>query len=58
MNRMKLSADSIDSKSSIGLARVRYESGAEIHHTYNTEGFVNVHAVIPIDSDEADNEHI
>ena len=58
MNRMKLSVDSLNDKSAIGLARVRYESRAEINHTYDDEGFVNVHAVIPIDNEEVSNEHI
>lgn len=58
MNRMKSSADSLSVKSSIGLARIRYESQAEITHSYNDEGFVNVHAAIPINNEEADNERI
>ncbi len=52
MNRMKSSVDSLNNKSAIGLARVRYESNAEISHTYNEEGFVDVHAIIPIDCEE------
>ena len=58
MNRMKSSLDSINNKSSIGLARVRYESNAEINHTYNDDGFVSVHAAIPIDNNEVCHEHI
>lgn len=52
MNRMKSSIDSLTNKSAIGLARIRYESNAELSYTFNDEGFVNVHAAIPIDNDE------
>jgi len=58
MNRMKSSIDSLNNKSAIGLARIRYESNAELNHTYNNEGFVNVHAAIPIDNEEVSNERI
>ena len=58
MNRMKSSLDSMNNKSAIGLARVRYESNAEINHTFNDEGFVNVHAAIPIDNEEVSHESI
>lgn len=58
MNRMKSSIDSLNNKSAIGLARIRYESHAEINHTFDDEGFVNVHAAIPIDDEEVSNEHI
>ena len=58
MNRMKASLDSLNNKSAIGLARIRYESNAEISHTFGDDGFVNVHAAIPIDSDEVNNERI
>jgi len=58
MSRMKASLNSLNDKSSIGLARVRYESHAEINHTYNNDGFVNVHASIPIDNDGVRNECI
>ncbi len=57
MNRMKLSIDS-PGRSSIGLARIRYESKAEISHTYDSDGLINVHAAIPIENDEVDDEHI
>lgn len=49
MNRMKLSLDTLNNKSSIGLARIRYESDAEISHSFEN-GLVNVHASIPIDN--------
>lgn len=52
MSRMKSSLDSLNGKSSIGLARIRYESNAEISHTYDSDGLVNVHASIPIDNEE------
>jgi hypothetical protein len=58
LNRMKSSLDSLNEKSAIGLARVRYESRAEINHTYNDDGFVDVHAAIPIDNDEVCNDCI
>ena len=58
MNRMKSSVASLNDKSAIGLARIRYESKAKIDHTYDDEGFVNVHAVIPIDNEEVSNEYI
>jgi len=58
MMRMKSSYESSEKKSSIGLARIRYESKAEITHTYDNEGFVNVHAAIPIDNNEAENDRI
>jgi hypothetical protein len=53
MNRMRATLDSVSDKSSIGLARIRYESKADITHTYSEDGFVNVHAAIPIDNEEA-----
>jgi len=56
MNRMKSSIDSLNNKSAIGLARVRYESSAELSHSYSEDGFVNVHAAIPIDSQEVSHE--
>jgi len=58
INRMKSSIDSPDNKSSIGLARIRYESRAELSYTYDEEGIINVHAAIPIDNDEVNNELI
>lgn len=56
MNRMKATLDSFSDKSSIGLARIRYESKAEISHTFSDDGFVNVHAAIPIDDGDNENE--
>lgn len=56
MMRMKLSYESSDKKSSIGLARIRYESRAEITHTYDDDGFIHVHAAIPIYNDGAGDE--
>lgn len=58
MNRMRATINSASDKSSIGLARIRYESKADISHTFSNDGFVNVHAAIPIDNDEDENEHI
>ena len=58
MNRMKATLDSLSDKSSIGLARIRYESKADLSHTFSDDGFVNVHAEIPIGNEEDDNERI
>ena len=58
LNRMKSTIDSFSEKSSIGLARIRYESRAEITHTFSDDGIINIHASIPIDNKEACNEHI
>lgn len=55
MKRMQESAATISSKSTIGLSRIRYESNANIRHTYQN-GFVNVYAEIPTTCDGGNNE--